>query len=148
MSQYDGLIQIGEVQSIDENGRTVKVLHEDASGSVSTDLPIMRPKRPEVGDPVACIYLSNGQAFGVCLGAFYQDEVPPDGIIEVFVLPDGNILKYDTDTNKFIMAVQNLEIQAENISLAGGGAAVARVGDSVNLITGKITSGSSKVQAG
>lgn len=34
------------------------------------------------------------------------------------------------------------------IKLAGGGPAVARVGDSVNLITGLITSGSSKVVSG
>jgi phage baseplate assembly protein gpV len=161
--QNDGSIQIGVVQSVNytSQGNTVTVLHEDAGigGSVSTDIPVMRPKRPEIGDPVACIYLSNGQAFGICLGAFYQENAPADGIIEVWVFPNGDILKYDTNTNKFIMTVQNLEIQATSISLAGGGPAVARVGDSVTAsgvdshgdsvtVIGTITSGSSKVSSG
>ena len=155
MAAPDGSIQIGVVQSVNftpGTGGSVTVLHEDAGvgGSVSTDLPIMRPKRPEIGDPVLCAYLSKGQAFGICLGAFYQEDAPVDGIIEVFVFPNGDTLQYDTSANKYIMAVQNLEIQANSISLAGGGPAVARVGDSIQAgpYSGTITSGSSKVQSG
>lgn len=42
----------------------------------------------------------------------------------------------------------SVEVTADTVSIAGGGAAVARVGDNVNLTTGKIISGSAKVSAG
>jgi phage baseplate assembly protein gpV len=100
----DALVQIGTVQAVNRPAGTVTVLHEDAgtNGSVSTDLPILRPKRPEIGDPVLCVYLSNGAAYGLCLGVHYVEETPPpdDGnIIEVFTFPNGDSIQYDTSTN-------------------------------------------------
>lgn len=163
MATRDGLVQIGQVQSVDYAAGTVRVLHPDAgiNGSVSTDLPIIRPKRPEVGDSVICVYLSNGQAFGICLGAIYQRQTPPPEsgqIIEAFALPGGASLRYDTANNRFILVAENVDVEATGtvninggtINLAGGGQAVARVGDTVQCgpYTGTITSGSSKVQSG
>lgn len=164
-------VQIGEVNSVNWPARTVKVLHQDASGSVSTDLPIMRPKpKPEAGDPVLCVYLSNGAAYGICLGEFYQKENTPsdDGqFIEVVILPDGGSIQYDTIGKKLIINTKDLDITTTGtvninggtINLAGGGSAIARVGDAITAtgpdpqggtitVTGTITSGSSKVTAG
>jgi phage baseplate assembly protein gpV len=110
----DNLIQIGEINSVNYAARTVKVLHSDAGNSVSTDLPLMRPKlRPEVGDSVACIYLSNGAAYGICLSGFYQDEnTPADNgeIIEIAVLPDGASIQYDTTTKTLILNAEHVVI--------------------------------------
>lgn len=165
MSNNDISVQIGEINSVNWPARTVKVLHQDASGSVSTDLPIMRPKpKPEIGDPVLCVYLSNGAAYGICLGEFYQKEnTPADNgqFIECMVLPDGANIQYDTVNKRLILNAVNLEITVSsgNIVLAGGGSAIARVGDTVTAhgvdsrgdsvtVTGTITSGSSKVTSG
>lgn len=182
MASNDISVQIGEVNSVNWPSKTVKVLHEDANGSMSTDLPIMRPKpKPEIGDPALCVYLSNGAAYGICLGEFYQEEnIPADNgqFIECMVLPDGSSIQYDTENKKLILNAQNIDIAVsggENVinietsglvnvnggtvALAGGGPAIARVGDNVTAtgtdpqggtvtVTGTITSGSSKVTAG
>ena len=107
-------IQIGEIQSINGPARTVKVLHEDANGSVSTDLPLRRPKLlPEPGDPVVCVYLSNGSAYGICLDQYYQAEnTPADNgqFIECMILPDGASIQYDTVNKKLILNAQTVAI--------------------------------------
>jgi phage baseplate assembly protein gpV len=182
MANNDISIQLGEINSVNYPARTVKVLHQDANGSVSTDLPLMRPKlSPDVGDPILCVYLSNGAAYGVCLGEFYQEENTPadDGqFIEIAILPDGSSIQYDTTNKKLILNAQNIDITVSGganviniksagpvnidggtIAMAGGGAAIARVGDTITAtgsdpqggtvtVTGTITSGSSKVQSG
>ena len=110
----DSLVQIGNINSINVAKRTVKVLHQDAGKSVSTDLPLMRPKlRPEVGDPVLCVYLSNGAAYGICPGEFYQNGNVPDNtgeIIECAVLPDGAYINYDTTTKTLILNAEHVVI--------------------------------------
>jgi phage baseplate assembly protein gpV len=171
MANNDISVQIGEINSVNYPARTVKVLHQDANGSISTDLPLMRPKlNPEAGDPVLCVYLSNGASYGVALGGFYQLENTPDDdgqFIEVAILPDGGIIQYDTINKKLIINANDVDITATGtvnvnggtVNLAGGGAAVARVGDTIQAtgsdpqggivtVTGTITSGSSKVAAG
>lgn len=117
-------VQVGEVYSVDPSGKTVKVLHTDASGSVSTELPIMRPKpRPDVGDPVAVVYLSNGAAYGICLGTYYDDDNPPPEngrIIEVAVLPDGASIQYDTVNKVLILNAENVTVQAtDQVNITG-----------------------------
>lgn len=111
MANVQASVQIGEVNSVDWPAKTVKVLHLDANGSVSTDLPIMRPKpKPEIGDPVLCVYLSNGSAFGICLGEFYEEDNKPseDGIIEIAVLPDGGFINYNTNTQTLILSAPHV----------------------------------------
>ncbi len=114
MGNMDISVQIGSVNSVNSVERTVKVLHEDANGSISTDLPIMRPKpKPEIGDPILCVYLSNGAAYGICLGEYYQDEnTPADNgqFIECMVLPDGSSIQYDTINKKLILNARNIDI--------------------------------------
>ena len=114
MANTDISVQIGEIQSVNGTARTVKVLHSDANGSVSTDLPLKRPKlRPDIGDPVLCVYLSNGAAYGICLGEYYVDDnTPADNgqFIECMVLPDGASIQYDTVNKKIILNAQNVEI--------------------------------------
>ncbi len=114
MPKTPASIEIGEVNSVNWPAKTVKVLHADANGSVSTDLPIMRPKpKPEIGDPVLCVYLSNGEAYGICLGEHYEDEnIPADNgqFIECLILPDGASIQYDTVNKKLILNAQTVDI--------------------------------------
>ena len=108
------LIQIGEINSINYEERTVKVLHSDSDNSISTDLPLMRPKLiPEIGDTVLCVYLSNGAEYGICIGEFYQDENTPSDqgeSIECMVLPDGAYIKYDKTTKTLILSAEHVVI--------------------------------------
>jgi len=120
MASKPDLVQIGEINSINYAERTVTVLHSAADDSVSTDLPLRRPKlRPEIGDSVLCVYLSNGAAYGICLGEFYQDEnTPADNgeIIECMVLPDGASINYDTITKTLILNAKHVVINGKDFS--------------------------------
>lgn len=60
-------IKIGEVSSVNEAKKTVRVGFEDLDGKVSRELPVMIPfvseyrtsDMPKIGENVLCVFLSN-----------------------------------------------------------------------------------------
>ncbi|HEX7821037.1 MAG TPA: phage baseplate assembly protein V [Sphingobium sp.] len=65
---------------------------------------------------------------------------------KIHLTRDGIVI--ETDKPIAITSAEVVTIDAPSIALAGGGAAIARVGDDVDLGSGKIISGSEKVTAG
>lgn len=88
--------------------------------------------------------MGNPNAGKVILSNWNDTDPPPTGLLPgdaALVHKSGSKLHFHIDGSA------ELDV-ATVLKLAGGGAAVARVGDNVNLTTGKIVSGSSVVQCG
>ena len=104
--------------------------------------------KPHAG--AECIYLSVGGRVGSSVVICVADRrFRLSGLVE------GEVALFDDLGQKIVLHRDRIEVTApkvvvmsDDVSLGGtGGAAVARVGDDVDLGTGKIISGSSKVTA-
>ena len=140
-------------------------------------LPVLAPKTqsdkaywmPDLGEQVVCL-MDEHDEDGCVLGAIYSTvDTPPVSSADKFhaSFKDGAAFEYDRAAHALSISLPagatmsvaapggTVSINAATITLAGGGPAVARVGDTVevndpddNIIYGKITSGSAKVNAG
>ena len=107
----------GTIHSVNLADKTVRVKHRDVNGSVSTNLPLLRPKpQPEEGDAALVLYLSNGAAFGVCVGVPYQkeDEKSAD-VIDIAILPDGAAIQYNTATKTLILTATHVTVNGQEV---------------------------------
>jgi phage baseplate assembly protein V len=128
---------------------------------------------PDIGEQVVCDMDEHDEA-GAVLGAIYSSaDVPPVQSADKWHLKiqDGAAFEYDRLTHAMTVSLPpgaTLNVAANGatiaidtsgnviidtdalVKLAGGGAAIARVGDSTSCPAGagQITSGSSKVQSG
>ena len=129
---------------------------------------------PDLGEQVVCT-MDEHDEDGAVLGAIYSSvDTTPAGVsanIRQLLLSDGANFKYDKGTHALTVALPagatmtvtangaTIEIDSSGnvlispgalIKLAGGGPAIARVGDSTTCPagTGSITSGSAKAQCG
>ncbi|MGO4890285.1 hypothetical protein ACJ2A9_21260 [Anaerobacillus sp. MEB173] len=67
------IIKVGQVNSINMNMGTVRVLFEDRDNSISNDLPVLNSSpMPIVGQQVVCVFLGNAIKDGFCLGGFRE----------------------------------------------------------------------------
>jgi phage baseplate assembly protein gpV len=113
-----GMIRIGQVEAVNTSKNTVSVRHNDTE-TVSKNLPLMCPKlRPEVGDTVLTVFLSNGPAYGICLGGFYQESnVPSSGALEGMVLPDGASITYDPATKTLALTAAHVVVNGKEVGV-------------------------------
>jgi phage baseplate assembly protein V len=173
-------LRVGIVKAIDPSSGAVRVVFPDRDQLVSYWLPVVVPKTrtdkfywlPDTDEQVVCLMDDHDEA-GAVLGAIYSSvDTTPVASSDKWHLAaaDGAVFEYDRSAHRLsielpagaalsIAAGQssitvdtsgNVTISAASITLAGGGAAVARVGDTVSCPagTGTIVSGSSKVTSG
>ncbi|QDH35858.1 phage baseplate assembly protein V [Porphyrobacter sp. YT40] len=111
---------------------------------------------PHAGAEALVVFAGGLRSHGVVLAVEdrrYRLTGLQDG--EVALFDDlGNVIKLGrqridvTAVTELLVTAPKVIVQSDNVRLGeDGGAAVARVGDDVNLSTGKIVSGSSKVRA-
>lgn len=110
------LIRVGKVISVNKEKNTVKVRHGDTR-TTSRELPIIKPKpRPEIGDKVLVVYLSNGDSYGICLGDYYKSsDSTEENIINCLLLPDGASIKYDTDTKTLHLTADHVVVNGTEV---------------------------------
>ncbi|MEC0269053.1 phage baseplate assembly protein V [Paenibacillus anseongense] len=124
------MIRAGNVSSVNPQNGTVRVAFPDNSNLLSGELPVIISKSkwaktaamPSVGDPVLCLFLSNGIQNGFCLGSFYNDlETPPpesDSKRGVF-FEDGSYAFYDRQTGSMHIKATNGLIIEGNVTVNG-----------------------------
>ena len=166
------LIGRGRITGVDDSGavQKVQVNRGPASDSIRDRAPLAGlfglTSNPPVGSDV--IVLSVGGDFSNCVaiatnhqglrpkGLSAGDVWIYDGVGQTVKLNAAGVTVTDQWGNTVAMAEGQMTlthsakviVNAPAVELGGaGGAAVARVGDSVNLTTGKIVSGSTKVTA-
>ncbi|MEK3955302.1 hypothetical protein [Psychrobacillus sp. FSL K6-1464] len=111
-------IRAGIVDGLNVEKGTIRVTFPDLDDMVTDDIALFssEQKFPEIGDPVVCIFLSNGSQQGFCFGTYYNDEnLPPIPNKNVYVrkFNDGLIIEYDLQN-------QNLTISSENAITING----------------------------
>lgn len=129
MSDYDNLIRIGTISSVNSSKATARVIFEDRDDQVSKELPVIFKRTvgtqdyaiPKVGEQVLCLFMPNGLEEGFILGSFYTGPVPAnDENKRLIKFEDGSIIEYNAGEITIDAKGGNVNIiAAKNVNIDG-----------------------------
>ena len=105
----------GKVSRVDYASAAVCVLFEDREGEVSAPLPMFASeyKMPDIGDTVACLFLSNNPARGYCLGSPAKNSAVNGKGIYYKDLFGEAFIKYDSSTHILTLSAPHVVIESD-----------------------------------
>lgn len=117
-------IRAGIVDGINATKGTIRVTFPDIDDMVTDDIALFSAEQsfPEIGDPVVCIFLSNGSQQGFCLGPYFNDNnVPPIPDQNKYVkrFNDGLSIEYDLQSKNLTISSENAIIINGNLTVNG-----------------------------